>query len=158
MTAKQLDDNSDKEKPIDNKVSRTAINDDANAQSSHNLNFIANIAQFNERPDLMITLIEEHNPGFIKRTTDNIEIFDQEFRQKRFKFGDKQAYTSLIVRWIGIVICSIFSGFVIWFDIVGFWNTTLIILILAGTQSGFSGFNAVVVAFSELIYRFKRRE
>ena len=68
------------------------------ARQSRNLNIFAKVSQFNERMDLVISKIEEHNPGFIKRATNNIERFDEEFRQKRFYFGDRQAYTSLVLR------------------------------------------------------------
>ena len=140
-------------------VNTPAINDDGNSNSSpQNLNVFAKISQFNERFDLVLSTIESHNPGFLKRATDNIEHFDENLRGIRFRFGGKQAYTALICSWVGIATCFPAFFYVIFQDIAGFWNTTLIVLMLAASQSGFSGFMRIIDGFSQLLNSFRRKE
>ena len=140
-------------KQINNPDSQSVAKDEI----PHNMQFIANFAQFNDRPDLLISSIEEFNPGFIKRATDNIEKYDETFRQKRFHFGDKQAYTNLYTRWLGVIFCLAGAGYIIWNDIAGFWNIALIILLLSGFQKGFSGINSIIRSITELIRSIRHR-
>lgn len=135
-------------KPIDN----------SGAKQSRQLNVFAKISQINDRLDLIISAVEEHNPGFIKRASDKIEQYDEVYRQKRFYFGDKQAYTSLALRWIGIIFCFSVSGYVIWQDSVGFWTTTFIIVLLAVSQSGVAGFMKITAGFLEIVRGSRRRD
>ena len=132
--------------------------DKDSAGQSQYLNIFAKVSQFNDRLDLVISKIEEHNPGFVKRATNNIEKYDEEFRRKRFYFGDKQAYTSLALRWIGMIFCFTASGYIIWTDKVGFWTATFLIVLLAVSQSGFSGIMKIVSGFTELVLSSRKRE
>ena len=152
------DDSSQEENQIDNVDTRSLNDSDTTNPAPNSLNIFAEISQFNERLDLVLSIIETHNPGFLKRTTDNIENFDEKYREKRFEFGGKQAYTSLVCSWVGIVSCFPAFLYVIFQDIAGFWNTTLIVLMLAASQSGFSGFMRIIDGFSQLLNSFRRRE
>ncbi len=53
---------------------------------------LALIANYTERPDLLLEVVEKHDPGFIKRMNQNAEAGAVEFRKSRFNFGRFQAY------------------------------------------------------------------
>ena len=139
-------------------VSHTIKDSNSANPTPKNQNKFAEISQFNERLDVVLSTIERYNPGYLKRTTDNIENFDEIFRDRRFEFGGKQAYTSLVCSWVGIISCFPAFLYVIFQDITGFWNTTLIVLMLIASQSGFSGFMRIIDGFSQLLNSFRRKE
>ena len=67
------------------------------------VNFLALVSNFTERPDLLIAEVEKHDPGFIKRMNGSAQSHSERFREVGFKFGRRQAYMSLTVQVIAAV-------------------------------------------------------
>lgn len=68
--------------------------------SSASVNILAEISNYTDRPDLLLSEIEKHDPGFIKAMNEQAREFSEQERRERFKFGKYQAYVSLSVQTI----------------------------------------------------------
>ena len=124
-----------------------------NSNSIQQLNVFNNFLLFNQKPEAVLSFIEQNNPGFVKRATQKIEEYEELFHEKRFKFSDLQAYASLSIRYIGVLVSCAWISYVIWQDNVGFWNTLLILLFFAASQSGHSTIKKMFVDLMKQIIK-----
>ena len=72
----------------------------------------AQIHQYTDRPDLLLEVIEKHDPGFIKEMNRRAKTQSTRQNEVRYKFGERQAYTSLsiaVVAGIAILGALIFA-------------------------------------------------
>jgi len=67
---------------------------------------IQTIIQNIDRPEELFKVFEEHSPGFIESTRKQVEMFFEKSMEIRFKFGERQAYTTLFLR---VLLLSLFS-------------------------------------------------
>ena len=105
---------------------------------------LALIANYTERPDLLLEVVEKHDPGFIKRMNQNAEEGAAEFRKSRFNFGRFQAYTTLAVQVLAAVgiIALMFTALVL--HQLNFGVIIAFAVFYAVAQGGTHGFLEVV--------------
>jgi hypothetical protein len=104
----------------------------------------AQITQYTDRPDLLLEVVEKHDPGFIKSMNDEARAFSKKTRNSRFNFGRTQAYVSLAVQVAAaLVILAALYQFVTG-ESVGFLPIVGLGIVFAITQSGIGGFMKIV--------------
>lgn len=112
---------------------------------------LAIIANYTERPDLLLEVVEKHDPGFIKRMNENAEAGAAEFRQSRFRFGRFQAYTTLLVQ---VAAALAILGFVGYALVQGKLNFSLLLafaVFYAVAQGGRGGFMEIARGLAALL-------
>ncbi|WJR66988.1 hypothetical protein QTA58_22830 [Neorhizobium sp. CSC1952] len=112
---------------------------------------IAQINQYTDRPDLLIEVIEKHDPGFIKAMNDEAREFSKKSRTSRFNFGRAQAYTALAIQVLAAIAVLAGLGWLVYSQKLTFGNGLAIGIIYAITQSGTSGFTKIVSQIAQLI-------
>ena len=65
-------------------------------------NILALIANYTERPDLVLETLEKHDPGFIKRMIQYAEVNAERAQEAAFSFSKAQAYASLMIRVLAV--------------------------------------------------------
>lgn len=103
-------------------------------------NYIALIAQYTERPDLLISTLERHDPGFIKRMNDKSEQRSEAMSDARFRFGGIQAYSGLAVSVCAAISLLAMLAYAVISESADFWLIMGIAVFYAITQGGPSGF------------------
>lgn len=118
---------------------------------------VALVSQYTERPDLFLSEIEKHDPGFIARMNKAVEEHATQFRAGRYKFGQFQAYASLIVAVLaalivlGTIIYAVSLG-------AGFFTILALVICYAVTQGGSRGFGRIVDGLVNLIAKFRDKK
>ncbi len=114
----------------------------------------AQITNYTDRPDLLLEVIEKHDPGFIKEMNDEARQFSRKYRNSRFRFGRAQSYSSLAVSII-VALAILFviyelakAGNLSGWQLVGF------AIFYAVTQSGPSGFIKIAGQIAEIFRGF----
>lgn len=124
---------------------------DGNGVPSVYAEIAAQINQYTDRPDLLLEVIEKHDPGFIKGMNDEAREFSRKNRQARFEFGRFQAYASLIV---AVVVALGILGIIALLGVLGtlsIWHLLGLAIFYAVTQSGPSGFLKIVSRIVDII-------
>ena len=105
--------------------------------AAHNLNM--------DRPDKILELFEKHNPGFIKELSEEVLEDTRKFKKGKFRFGEVQAYTSLI--W-SVLTGAAVIGCLIWTVLAPSLISIFVILALipffAITQGQATGFITIL--------------
>lgn len=111
---------------------------------------VAQINQYTDRPDLLIEVIEKHDPGFIRSMNEESRTFARKARDSKFNFGRAQAYTSLGVQVVAacvvlyvLYLMATTNHLTVWL-LVGFG------ILFAITQSGMSGFLKVISQLGQI--------
>lgn len=113
--------------------------------------YIALIAQYTERPDLLIDAIERHDPGFIKRMNEKAEAAADQSRNARFHFGKRQAYAGLFVQIVAALAILGALFFALHKGYAGPGTIIALALFYAVAQSGSSGFINLANSIAALI-------
>lgn len=112
---------------------------------------LAIIANYTERPDLLLEVVEKHDPGFIKRMNENAEASAKEFRQSRFRFGRVQAYSTLAVQVIAALATFGFIGYALANGMLSFWLLIAFAVFYAIAQGGRGGFMEIARGLAALL-------
>lgn len=112
---------------------------------------LAIFANYTERPDLLLEVVEKHDPGFIKRMNQNAETGAAEFRQSRFRFGRFQAYTTLAVQVISALAILGFVGYSLVSGTLNFWLLIAFAVFYAVAQGGRGGFMEIARGLAALL-------
>lgn len=112
---------------------------------------LAIIANYTERPDLLLEVVEKHDPGFIKRMNQNAEAGAAEFRLSRFRFGRFQAYTTLAVQVIAALAVLCFVGYALIEGKLNFWLLIAFAVFYAVAQGGRGGFMEIARGLAALL-------
>jgi hypothetical protein len=123
--------------------------------SQLNIDILAQISQYTERPDLFLETLEKHDPGFIKRLTENSKDLSQLAQKSRFNFGRIQAYASLFIQIISAAIVLGGVAYLIYDKQASFTIIVALAIFYAITQGGSGGFNRIIHSISEAIKKFK---
>lgn len=111
---------------------------------------VAQINQYTDRPDLLIEVIERHDPGFIRSMNEEAKEFSKKSRLSKFNFGRAQAYTSLVLQVIAALSVLAVLGWLGYTGKLTFGNAVAIGIVYAITQSGMSGFTKIVSQIAQL--------
>lgn len=121
-------------------------------------NYIALISQYTERPDLLISVLEEHDPGFIKRMNRKSEENSERMSRARFRFGAIQAYSGLILSVLaGLTMLGLVGWVIVFGDKTNpFWVIMALLVFYAVSQGGPSGFLELVRGVADMVRSFRR--
>ena len=119
-------------------------------------NILTLIHSYTDRPDLLLSEIEKHNPGFTKDVCRSAIRHEEQLREGRFRFGKYQAYVSLVVSVLAAASLLAFFGYALINGQLSFLGIIGIALFYAITQGGSHGFNQLVDAFADLISKFRK--
>lgn len=112
---------------------------------------LAIISHYTDRPDLLLEVLEKHDPGFIKRMNQNAEASAAEFRQSRFRFGRFQAYTTLAVQVTAALAILGLVGFALLNNTLNFWLLIAFAVFYAVAQGGRGGFMEIASGLAALL-------
>lgn len=118
-------------------------------------NYIAMIAQYTERPDLLIDALERNDPGFVKRMNSKTEKRSERMADAKFWFGGVQAYVGLAVSAIAALSTLGFIGYAIYTATAGFWLIIGLAAFYAMSQGGPSGFITIGKGIADLLRKGK---
>ena len=145
--------------PGENGTSKVEVMDPLRPRlSGGSVDVLAIFANFTERPDLMLEVVEKHDPGFIKRLNQNVESGAEEFRKSKFRFGRFQAYTGLGIQ--GVAVLGV-MGLMFYLASLGqltFWHPIGLAVFYAVAQGGTHGFLEVAKGLSSLLNGAKKVE
>lgn len=122
-------------------------------EKSFKAEILAQINQYSERPDLLLEVLEKHDPGFIKSLTKEIKNEDKKNNEARYKFGKRQAYTGLIVHSLTAVAIISSLILIILTKQVGFWSILGLSIFYAVSQGGVEGFMRIIKAVASLVQK-----
>ncbi len=100
-------------------------------------------------------MLEKHDPGFIKGMNRRAKAQSEKQNEVRYKFGKRQAYTSLslsVVAGIAILAALIYA---IAIGKAGFWTIIALAGFYAVTQGGALGFDRIITGIEGLIKRLR---
>ena len=78
--------------------------DEEHEAGSGELNILALIENYTNRPDLFLSEVEKFDPGFTKRFNESAHAHSEQLRNGKYRFGKWQAYTSLGLQSLSIII------------------------------------------------------
>lgn len=111
----------------------------------------AQINQYTDRPDLLLEVVEKHDPGFVKEMNNEARQFSRKYRTSRFRFGRVQSYTGLAVS-VGAAALLLYVIYLLAMTRqLGFWNLVALGIVFAIAQSGTTGFLKVVNQIADII-------
>ena len=113
------------------------------------------LTQYTDRPDLLLQVIEQHDPGFIKSLNETAKKFSDKARNSRFRFSKIQAYSGLSVSIFAAVVVLIGLVYLIYSGNTGFWNFVGLAVFYAISQGGSDGFIRISKACAKLISGLK---
>lgn len=111
---------------------------------------LALISNYTNRPDLFLSEVEKHDPGFIKRMNALAEQHAQKLRRGKYRFGEFQAYVSLSLSFFA----AIFTMLFIYLAVVnnnGFWTIIALVIFYAVSQGGRGGFLRIIKGMERAI-------
>lgn len=111
----------------------------------------AQITNYTDRPDLLLEVMEKHDPGFIKGMNDEAREFSARFRLSRFRFGRFQSYAGVIVS-VAVALAILYIIYLM--AVAGaltFWHLVGFGILYAVTQSGPSGWMQVIKQIVNLV-------
>lgn len=100
---------------------------------------LALISHYTDRPDMFLTEVERHDPGFIKRMNASLKARSEKFRESRYNFGHRQAYASLALRIIAALAFIFLIGVAV-YEANGFWTIIALVIAYSVSQGGPGGF------------------
>lgn len=115
----------------------------------------AQISQYTDRPDLLLEVIEKHDPGFVASINKDAAEFSKKTRDTRFNFGKHQAYGSLAVQVIAALALIGAVFFLIHTNNFNFSNALGIAIIYAVSQGGIRGFLKIISGVTDAIGKGK---
>ena len=130
--------------------------DDAEDDALGGVNILALVRNYTNRPDLFLAEVEKHDPGFINRMNESAAAHSARFRESRFSFGERQAYTSLVFRVVAVVVVLGALAYEVVAGGAGFWTIIALAIFYAVTQGGNSGFLKIVSALSRALTNLKK--
>jgi len=113
---------------------------------------IQTIIQNTDRPEELFKVFEEHSPGFIENMRKRVELFSEKSMESRFKFSERQAYTTLCLR----VLASIAILLLMWYALskdLGLFSLLALIIFFAVAQSGTQTWREIGKAIAKYISR-----
>lgn len=113
---------------------------------------------YTERPDLLLKLIEEHSPGFIKEFNEEARDFQRKNRQSRYTFAKNQAYFSLFLRSVFGFAVMLAVLYAIHLESAGFGVLSGLALLLAVSQGGNKDFSMIIKALAKRIAGEKEKD
>jgi len=113
---------------------------------------------YTERPDLLIKLIEEHDPGFIKDFNADARDFQRKNRESRYRFAKNQAYLSLILRTLFGSVAMLGFIYAVHLETATFGLLCGFALILAVSQGGSKDFSKIINALAKRISGEKEKD
>lgn len=120
--------------------------------------YLAQIANYTERPDLLIAEIEKHDSGFVKRMNERSEEIAEQTREARFKFSERQAYLTLGLQGIAaLAVLALAFVIALTRDDV-FWPLVALIAFYAVSQGGRNGFISVIGMLGDFFKRGSRSD
>lgn len=121
-----------------NKAESTGVTGDIYADIA------AQITHYTDRPDLLLEVIEKHDPGFIKGMNDEARSFSKKYRTSRFRFGRFQSYSGVVVAIVvALAIMYVIYELAKSGNLTG-WHLIGFAVLYAVTQSGPSGWIKIV--------------
>lgn len=117
------------------------------------VDILALISNYTERPDLLLEVVEKHDPGFIKRMNENAEAGAQEFKRARFNFGRNQAYVTLAVQVISALALVGLAFVALLTKQLSFGLLIAIAIFYAVAQGGTHGFMEVISGLKGMLSR-----
>ena len=120
------------------------------------LNILALVENYTNRPDLFLAEVEKHDPGFIARFNESAAAHSEQIREGKYYFGKRQAYTSLVIQVIAAVVVFGVLAYLAFTDSMDFWNVIVLTIFYAVTQSGMSGLSSIAAAFSKTVMQFRK--
>jgi hypothetical protein len=96
----------------------------------------AQINNYTDRPDLVLEVIEKHDPGFIKSMNDDAKEFSRKARASRFKFAVFQSYASVCLSIASGLMIAGAAGYALIYETAGFWTLLGAGIFYAITQGG----------------------
>lgn len=121
-------------------------------EQSSNITIIQTIIQHTEKPEKVLEVLEEHSPGFIKRTIQKTETFSEKSMESRFKFGERQVYTALFLRVLAAIAIFLLAGVAI-FKGSNFFTLFALVIFYAVAQGGTQTWRKIGNAIAEYISR-----
>lgn len=118
----------------------------------------AQINQYTDRPDLLLEVIEKHDPGFIKAMNDEARHFSKKYRVSRFRFGRFQSYSTLFVQ---IAVAAAIIGIIYVMAqerTLSTWHLVGFAIFYAITQSGPAGFARIAAMLANMMHGRSGRE
>lgn len=131
-------------------------NDTKEDAAKGDLNILALVANYTNRPDLFLAEVEKHDPGFIKRFNESAGAHSEQIREGKYHFGRWQAYTSLGIQVIAAVMLLGTVPYLAFTGNMDFGSVIALTIFYAVTQSGTFGFSNVTAAFSKAVMRFRK--
>lgn len=119
---------------------------------------LASIQNYTDRPDLMLEVLEKHDPGFIKSMNEEMREIEQKFRNEKMTFGKYQAYAALFISAIsalGVLFALIYS---VTTGISGFTTIIALAIFYAVSQGGTKGFLAIIDGFRKLLRKWSDKD
>ena len=120
------------------------------------LNILALVRNYTNRPDLFLSEVEKHDPGFIKQINRSSAAHSARLREGKFNFGKWQAYTSLGIRVFAAVVVLVILAYAVIAGSAGFFTIIALAIFYAVTQSGMSGFSGIASALSKAVMRLRK--
>lgn len=130
---------------------------ESDSVSGVDVNVLALIKNYTNRPDLLIAEIEKHDPGFVSRMNASALAHSEKQREDKLTFAKVQAYTALGLQVVaGLLLLGSISYAVI-SEHGGLLQTSIGLALFYGVaQSGSAGFSKVVSSFGKIMERFKK--
>lgn len=119
---------------------------------------LALIKHYTNRPDLFLAEVERHDPGFIKRMNASAAAHSKQLQDGKFKFGERQAYTSLSVQVFAALVLLSLACYLVVSGNADFGTIMAITIFFAVTQSGVSGFLRIASALSDTLTRHRKKD
>ena len=114
---------------------------------------VANLTEYTERPDLLLDVIEKHDPGFVKKMNQSAYDHSEQTRQGRYTFGVWQAYLALATRVISALVLLTAVIIAVLKGTAGLWLLLGLGVLFAITQGGNSGFSKIIDSLAKLFDR-----
>ena len=119
-----------------------------------NISIEASFAEFTNRPDLMIEVLEKFDPGFVRRMNEMTFVQSERSTKINFRYGGIQAYTSLI---ISVLMAFGIFGLIAYLVIYGegkFLTIIALVVFYAVTQGGMSAFHNIADGIISFLHKF----
>ena len=122
------------------------------------LNILALIKNYTNRPDLFLAEVEKNDPGFIKRMNESAASHSDKLSEGKYNFGKRQAYISLILQCIAALTILSVVAYSVVLGMAGFSTIIALSIFFAVTQSGVSGFLGIASAIRGRITRSREKD
>lgn len=118
----------------------------------------AQINQYTDRPDLLLEVVEKHDPGFIKSMNEESREFARESRRSRFVFGKIQAYSAIAISALAALVVLLCLWYLIETEQAGFLTFIGLAIFYAITQGGLKGFLKIIDGVRHAIAKLQGKD